>query len=725
MEKKRKLPPRAAARAEQAAKRRTLTPPQRSETPTPAPAPERDPTPVEEAPPPLPTSITPGKPLPTVESPQPDDLSNAEYQTVTESGVLAESLSRSRQKWTMDGIFEKYWSKPTKKKGVVIEEPNNPPKDSMMKLGQVTITVEPHVFEATMFAVKDPRPPPPPSSERPILQYGPPNGVLPPSTAPSPAPTPATPASAADPSKPPGASDPKPASTPSSNVQQPGPQSIPGSAKQGPPIPPLASKPVPSPRGLEGVLAPTPAAPVPTQPSSGASSQAPPPGQSPSIAQGPGAVNAAGGKPGQIPSASDPIILMLADTAGSDPLLRELMRRVATGAAPKHELERFQAIVDAITAEAKRTGVTAPPSAEKLIVDGRTVQYFANEVHAILKIVLLSNPKETGASLRPPPGSDPLVVGLVRIALDDAQTRDIVYRIATKKPQFADPTDLKMVLDKLHSKFSRDRERLQSASPAPTKPTTSTVNGHAAPAPSTAQQFGPPSQTSLRSKGPPPPPKPDISAVVFEFAGGTGDRYLFPKFSILEYVPTPQGQQVIASFLLVRKGSQAEYPMADPSLDYYQPLTIRLFTPSGRHLEHLARVVAPQDEVHRYMNDIMTRMTRAEYILLAMRLPRKGAAQSDEDGEAPETKAGKEKDKEKEKEKYKDNAVETPPPQQQQQHKSPTAAGPLKQTHLDVLWTKKATRPAAAKDSTSSGQEKDPADEQYQNFIASVSKKDA
>jgi hypothetical protein len=84
MEKKRKLPPRAAARAEQAAKRRTLTPPQRSETPTPAPAPERDPTPVEEAPPPLPTSITPGKPLPTVESPQPDDLSNAEYQTVTE-----------------------------------------------------------------------------------------------------------------------------------------------------------------------------------------------------------------------------------------------------------------------------------------------------------------------------------------------------------------------------------------------------------------------------------------------------------------------------------------------------------------------------------------------------------------------------------------------------------------------------------------------------------------
>lgn len=77
MERKRKLPARAA-RVEAVSKKRTSTPPeQRLQTPTP-PAP---PPPVEET---LPRSIAPGKPLPTVEDPQPDNLPASQYQTVTE-----------------------------------------------------------------------------------------------------------------------------------------------------------------------------------------------------------------------------------------------------------------------------------------------------------------------------------------------------------------------------------------------------------------------------------------------------------------------------------------------------------------------------------------------------------------------------------------------------------------------------------------------------------------
>ena len=77
----------------------------------------------------------------------------------------------------------------------------------------------------------------------------------------------------------------------------------------------------------------------------------------------------------------------------------------------------------------------------------------------------------------------------------------------------------------------------------------------------------------------------------------------------------------MCSFLLVRKGSTSEYD-ADPALDYYQLITIRLYSPSGCYLENLARVVAPEDEVRRYMDHVMEIMTRAEYVLLAMRLPR-------------------------------------------------------------------------------------------------------
>lgn len=68
-----------------------MTPPQRSVTPAPAPtpAPEPEPAPVEELPAPLPKSISAGKPLPTVDSPQPDDLSLHDFQTVTERYVLS------------------------------------------------------------------------------------------------------------------------------------------------------------------------------------------------------------------------------------------------------------------------------------------------------------------------------------------------------------------------------------------------------------------------------------------------------------------------------------------------------------------------------------------------------------------------------------------------------------------------------------------------------------
>ncbi|KAL2151212.1 hypothetical protein VTH82DRAFT_6310 [Thermothelomyces myriococcoides] len=761
MEKKRKLPARAAARAEQAAKKRTATPPRRSSTP--APTVEPEPTPVNDAPPSLPKSVTAGKPLPTVDSPQPDDLPTSEYQTVTESGVLAESLSRSRQKWTMEGIFEKYWSKPTKKKGVVIEEPNNPPKDSMMKLGQVTITVEPHVFEATMYAVKDPKPapPPPPPTQRPIVQYGPPNGIMPPPPTPTPTPASSTPASASAPAAPaqnssqtqnqepaPAESKPPAQAQPNTSTQTPTPptaqpnagQSAPDTVRPAPSLPPAATRPVASPRGMETVLSPSTATPLVPQSSSTAQPQNPrptpppnyshPTGQAPGPAPGPipgpprpapttasnpppsnapaaaGQASAPGpaAAPAKPPPGTDPIILMLAEKAGTDPQLRDLMKRVAQGEAAKHELERFQAIIDAITAESKRNGSTTGPSADRLLVDGRTVRYFADEVRAILDIVLSSNPKQTSADLRPPPGSDPLVVQLVKNALDDSRTRDIVRRIAENKAQFADATDLKIILDSLRTKLIKERERQQTQSPVPASPASAKPNGasNGPTAPSSA-----PPQTALRSKGPPPPPpKPDISAIVLEFAGGTGDRYLFPKFSLLEYVPVPSGQQVIASFLLVRKGSQAEYPMADPKLDYYQPLTIRLFASTGRHLEHLARVVAPPEEVKRYMNDVMTKMTRAEYILLAMRLPRRDGSEDDDEREGKQPNGGTAKDKDQENGLEKAQKPTQPP---------------------SVLWTTKASK-AENKDTTArakgSGKPMD-ADEQYQSFIASVSRKEA
>ncbi|RFU78732.1 hypothetical protein TARUN_3520 [Trichoderma arundinaceum] len=670
MERKRKLPARTSARVENANKRRNTTSrEERSITPAPPPPPEpvvREPTP----PPPLPTSIQPGKPLPTVESAQPGDLSAKEYQSISESGVLAESLSRSRYRWINDGLFEKFWTKPHKRKGVVNEDPKNPPKDSMTKVGPVTITIEPHIVEATMFVVKEakqrpppPRPPqqlskPPPLSQtqaqpqpqsqplaRPVLQYGPPNGSMPPPPAPASATSTPTPTAATTP-KPVAAPSPSqrpPPSSPSVSGPQPSPSPLttinvatspsPGLALSAQPPIPSPAPPPSLPSATPPPLTRQPSNPLPGQQQPQTPLARPPPPPPPTTTaqarpvntgpvQSPAAVKPATPVTGRPPPAAkpvpnDPVIALLAQKASGDPELRDLMKRVAVGQAKQGELDRFQKIIDQLNAEYRRSGGQQGPSADRLLVDGRTVKYFADEVRTILDIVLASNPRQRSSELRPPPRSDPLVVLLVKTALEDQKTSDMIRRVAENRPGFTDATDLKEILDRLN----RDAKPPPQAQPAPLtakQPLNDTPNGThmRASNPPTPQQANP---QALRSKGPPPAPKPDISAVVFDF--GNGDRYLFPKFSILEYLPTPSGQEVVASFLIVRKGSTSEYG-GDPKLDYYQPVTIRISTHTGRYLENLIRVVAPQDEVRRYMDDVMDNMTRAEYVLLAMHLPR-------------------------------------------------------------------------------------------------------
>lgn len=370
------------------------------------------------------------------------------------------------------------------------------------------------------------------------------------------------------------------------------------------------------------------------------------------------------------------------------------MKRVAIGDAAPHELAHFQKIIDQITADYKRKGGQQGPSADRLIVDGRTVKYFADEVRTILDIVLTSNLHQRSSDLRPPPGGDPLVFLLLKKALDDASTRDIIRRVAEGKTKFTDTTDLKATLDKLKDLVVKETQKPHQVTSGPSQETS--ANGSESPAvPNSATSRksslaapGQPvhtatSQQALRSKGPPPSTKPDISAVVLEFAGGTGDRYLFPKYSILEYVnPT----QVIASFLIVRKGSKLEYG-GDPALDYYQPVTMRIYAHSGKHLESLARIVAPQDDVRRYMDDVMDNMTRAEYVLLAMRLPK-----ADKEDQGDEGKDG------------------TNTPKADSMHETQQSG---------VLWTSKAYPGATPPQKALSRQLSE--DEQYQSFITTVS----
>lgn len=226
-------------------------------------------------------------------------------------------------------------------------------------------------------------------------------------------------------------------------------------------------------------------------------------------------------------------------------------------------------------------------------------------------------------------GTDPVIQMLAERAATDPELKALMRIVANGE---ASPEELKKFqahIDDLtriqKARIAAQAQMHQTGHPASSAHSNSQMNGTVRASPSPAPSIRhaptptpPPQPQALRSKGP-VATKSEFSGVVFEFAGGSGDRFLFPKFSILEYLP---GGQVIASFLIVRKGSAGDSSTYDPKLDYYQPITIRLYAYQGRQLDALQKVVAPQEEVRRYMDDIMDNMTRAEYVLLAMRLPR-------------------------------------------------------------------------------------------------------
>ena len=410
-----------------------------------------------------------------------------------------------------------------------------------------------------MYAIKEPaRPasqaPPPQSTFRPIIQYGPPNGVMPPPQV-----------------------QPPPVPPKQSPIPQPTPK--PTSTAQDTPIKTGTAGQPNTPTAAPAVTKGTPN----TQPHNQPANSPPNPAPAPPAAN----------------KSTDPVIQMLAERAATDAELKALMRIVANGEATPEELKKFQNHIDELTR--------------------------------------LSKARQAASQATSPTNTHP-------------------------QPPSTTPAN------------GQIKKENKVSTPAP-------VVKQAPPPPPPQPHYVQPQPQALRSKGPLPPSKPDISGIVFEFTGGSGDRFLFPKYSILEYLP---GGQVIASFLIVRKGSSSDSPTYDRALDYYQPITIRLYTHQGRQLESLQKVVAPPDEVRRYMDDIMDNMTRAEYVLLAMRLPK----------ENPEPSPEKE-----------DEAMQIDPPE----------------THIPVLWSSVNPARIPTPKLPPSKQRLLTEEEKYQSFINSVS----
>ena len=492
----------------------------------------------------LPSRIDENSALPTLHSGSVIG-GNTQLQSIAESGVLAASLNRSRNAWLNDGLFDRFWSKPAKKKKGEVQEVSGPPKDCMHLIGTCQLVIEPHTFDVKLFGIHEWRmndQAPLDAPARPAPMMTPTHSTF--------APAPSWPHQAT-PAKPPNPAASTPgtsmfSSTPSFNTQadiKPPPPgaNVPAALLNGAGSPPST---------LQG----TEAARIKSQTPQPTSTQS-----APQVAQPSPVVN----------PAQDPVIQMLAQRASMDPALKSLMKIVASGSATPVQLREFQTHIDELNAIVQRQRFGASMSNNMYNTPGGPPRF--------------SQTPGSGMMRPSPSGGTPL--------------------------------------------FSSSK-------------------------PGSATNFTTPAKTSklLSSMA----TKSNIIGLAIEFVGSNGDRYHFPRHSILEFAPN--AMCILASFLVVKKvpptigkrgsgalgigtpargkkkvtkaddaGQRPTGPMVDEVDRYkdsfHQPVTMRIIAEKATTLQEISRTVSSYEEAKRYMDDIMSRTKRAEDVILAMRLP--------------------------------------------------------------------------------------------------------
>jgi hypothetical protein len=610
----------------------------------------------------IPTFFTRDGPLPVTSNPQPEDLPLRDFKSVAEryastftilsaecadrdlcdgSKMLAESLARSQRKWVDGDIFEKFWIKPLKSRKLdpaVLEK--NPGKECMVKLGNAQLHIVPHKFDIRLFQVLRPiqEPPshPPPSPHLPppqsqqhcfsptVSQQG---GHLSHFQASAPTPQGLGPSliqnSQSQPQTSPTAPiqhpyhSTSPPSTQTQNAirqpilqQQEQQQSLPAlypvaqvypHSVQAQPLAPQHSRvpaegasdsttrPRPSqtetsttrqlphpqaairPQGPSGLVQGGPEAAtllISPQPMHQQTSQQAPQSiqQRPFVQQSQSFGNV--GPPSQPdPPRPDPVIQMLAMKAATDVKLKELMRIVASGKATREQLQEFQGYIDTLTAASNNPPIGPPGSQSRPGGPPPLVQQ--------------SQPQRQQIHPQPQPQQQM-----------HHQTHPMHQNQHTN-PQYPTHTQQHQMYQHPHNQHLQQNYR-QNPQPLPVQQRT---------------------QPQPKVRTIPQPPKHETVGIVFEFLDSysQGDRFLFPKFAILEYLN--RGTTVKASFIVTRK----PLGLID---EHYQPITIALQCHYPRVLEHLKMIVADPDATRNHIKQIMENTKRVDNSFLVYRLRR-------------------------------------------------------------------------------------------------------
>ncbi|KAF2643268.1 hypothetical protein P280DRAFT_467321 [Massarina eburnea CBS 473.64] len=216
--------------------------------------------------------------------------------------------------------------------------------------------------------------------------------------------------------------------------------------------------------------------------------------------------------------APDPVIHMLAQRAGQDPELKAVMKIVAAGQATKEQLEFFQGHISELTA-------------------------------------LLERQKEAAAKAprpQPPPPAPPAPKPAVAPPPPPAP-----------KPAVAPPPPQPVAVAQSQAPPQQHQQhsapRCNNVPPQAHQPQMAPAPSHHAPhhAPyNNPSYIQPPQQPFHPQRAPqyapdPPPPNPTgYKPLVFDFMEGNGDKYYFPSYSFMEWLPGMRGAKF--SFLITK-----------------------------------------------------------------------------------------------------------------------------------------------------------------------------
>ncbi|KAH0842623.1 hypothetical protein AYO21_08026 [Fonsecaea monophora] len=564
----------------------------------------------------LPSRIDANQPLPTAKQKQSSGLSVHEYQSIAESAVLAASLHRSRMQWLYNGIFQKYWVKPVKRKGVIEAPPNNPDAKTMQRLGAATVTIEPHTFDVVFYTVRDPAAPPPfprHPNQHTIKHMAPPPPPPPPSASAYPSYPPVAPYNQAQrPHPPPSSVSPSPSTSaahPAFNPLAPLTDTPPSAA-----LSPSNTGPPPIQFKQEKESRHSPAAfPSHTPPAQ--------PHHEQSLTPRPDSKSnpPSGGRS----SATDPVIQMLAARAASDPQLKELMKIVATSMASPEQLKEFQAHIDEFNEVIRRQEVERLSKSE------------ARPPSQPPSTPTIAEPPSQPALEPQPTAPSPAPPGLP----SNPSPATAPGRSSTYNPPPSQP---------------RQHPNNASRGPPPAGPPLgpNTLPGvmhtfpHAPPPVGRGAPTGGYIGYHPQPQPPPPPPparpEPFIKHIVMEITSvpsgnqtACSDRWLFPEYAVLEI--RPGGLEMVCSWLVERKGSEitaSGEPAREKSeiggkwlaeQEYYQPVTMSIKALNHRTIETIAKAAKILPVVQEHMKEVMSKKQRAPVEYLVHQLPRERA----------------------------------------------------------------------------------------------------